>query len=425
VLALILAPLAAVGDGDRDDALQAIRDQAAAIEQWAESAETPAWLATNPQDKASAAGAALGQEQRERFREDPPKVSACQELGQLCSTGTPRETGASRDRALVTVQIRRPAEPGTAAGPPAAALQAQDVTITVLASRSLGPAQLKEIFAFAADTPRVRVAFRGVAEDQSLMDFVREVHRLLAGIEPVPEVVLDPTPFAAAGIDIAPVLLAHGPDGELARVAGLADPLWLRSRVLAGERGDLGVLGPVKPVTEPDLIEELQRRLAVLDLDRMRERALTRYWRHVGFEELPVAAEPRTREIDSTITAPRDLRTADGTLLVQPGERVNPLDRLPFAQRLVVFDATDQRQLATAKRLGREAGERRVLYLATQLERGRGWEGLASLEDALDAPVYLLTPDVRQRFALQHVPAFVEARRRVFIVAEVPPEAER
>jgi len=224
VLALILAPLAPVGDGDRDAALRVIRDQAAVIEQRAESAETPAWLATNPHDKASAAGEALGQEQRERFREGLPKVSACRDLGRLCPAGTPRETGASRDRAPVTVHVRPPAEKDTDARPTATAIRAQDVTITVLASRSLGPAPLKEIFAFAADTPRVRVAFRGVAEDQSLMDFVREVHGLLAGIEPVPEVVLDPTPFAAAGVDIVPALLAHGPDGELARVAGLADP---------------------------------------------------------------------------------------------------------------------------------------------------------------------------------------------------------
>ena len=272
------------------------------------------------------------------------------------------------------------------------------------------------------DTPRVRVAFRGLAENESLMDFVRQVHGLLAGIEPVPEVVLDPTPFAAAGMDIAPVLLAHGPDGELARVAGLADPLWLRSRVQAGERGDLGVLGPVKTVTEPDLIEELQRRLAALDLDKLRDRALDRYWRRVAFEELPVAAEPRTREIDPTITAPRDLRSANGTLLVRAGETLNPLDRLPFTQRLVIFDARDERQRVTAKRLGREAGEQRVLYLATQLEPSRGWVGLASVEDILDAPVYLLTPDVRARFSLERVPTFVEARGRVFVVAEVPPE---
>ena len=52
-----------------------------------------------------------------------------------------------------------------------------------------------------------------------------------------------------------------------------------------------------------------------------------------------------------------------------------------------------------------------------------GWEGLASVEDTLDAPVYLLTPDLRERFALERVPAFVESRGRVFVVAEVPPEA--
>ena len=414
-----------IGDAARDEALRAIRDQAGAIHEWVESAERPAWLDTNPQDSARAAGEALGRSQREHHREGLPIISACRDLGQLCPSPTDEVVSEAPER----VPAGQPPEVGRAQGtdrdPPATTLRAEDVRLTVLVSRSLGAAQLKEIFAFAADTPRVRVAFRGVAEDESLMDFVRQIHGLLAGIEPVPEVVLDPTPFAAAGVDIAPVLLAQGPDGELARVAGLADPLWLRARVLAGERGDLGVLGPVKPVTEPDLIAELQRRLAALDLDRMREQAITRYWQHVAFEGLPVATETRTRAVDPTITAPRDLRSADGTLLVRAGETLNPLDRLPFTQCLVVFDASDERQVVTARRLGREAGERRVLYLATQLERGRGWEGLASVEDALDAPVYLLTPDVRARFALERVPAFVEARGRTFVVAEVPPETGR
>jgi len=425
MLALTLTPHPVIGDARRDEALRAIRDQAAAIHEWAESADIPAWLDSSPHDRARAAGEAVGQEQRERFREGLPKVSACRDLGQLC----PPETAETASRPSTGVDTGQPAETGRGEGanarPAAALLSAEDITITVLVSRSLGTAQLKEIFAFASDTPRVRVAFRGVAEDESLMDFVRQVHGLLAGIDPVSEVVLDPTPFAAARMEIAPVLLAYGPDGELARVAGLADPIWLRSRVLAGERGDLGVLGPVKPVTEPDLIEELQRRLAALDLDRMRERALERYWQRVTFEELPVASEPRTREVDPTITAPRDLYSADGTLLVRAGETLNPLDRLPFTQRLVVFDASDERQVATARRLGREASERRVLYLVTQLERSTGWEGLGSVEDALDAPVYLLTPDVRQRFALERVPALVEARGQVFVVAEVPPETGR
>jgi conjugal transfer pilus assembly protein TraW len=402
--------------------LRALRDRAGAIQSWVESAKRPAWLDGNPRDEARAAGAALGSQQRERFHEGLPPVSACRDLGQLCPDAT-ADAASESPPAIPTGQKGAGSHEGSDRGPNKTALRAEDIRLTVLVSRSLGAAQLKEIFAFAADTPRARVAFRGVVEDESLMDFVRQIHGLLRGIEPVPEVVLDPTPFAAAAVDIAPVLLAEGPDGELARVAGLADPLWLRARVLAGERGDLGVRGPVKGVTEPDLIAELQRRLAAVDLEKLRGHALERYWQRVAFEALPVAAEPRTREIDPTITAPRDVHTADGTLLVRAGEMVNPLDRLPFTQRLVVFDASDERQVATARRLGREAGELRVTYLATRLERRLGWEGLTSVEDALDAPVYLLTPDVRRRFALERVPAFVEARGNVFLVAEVPPEA--
>jgi len=424
-ISLMLAPLAALGDTARDEALRAIRDQAGAIHEWVEATKRPAWLDTNPHDSARAAGEAIGRRQRERFRNGLPSVSACRDLGQLCPSAADKVVSEVPEG----VPAGQPPEVERGQGadlePPAPTFRAEDISLTVLVSRSLGPAQLKEIFAFAADTPRVRVAFRGLAEDESLMDFVRQVHRLLVGIEPVPEVVLDPTPFAAAGMDVAPVLLARGPEGELARVAGLADPLWLRSRVLAGERGDLGVLGPVRPVTEPDLIGELQRRLAALDLDKLREQALERFWQRAGFEELPVATEPRSREVDPTITAPRDVHTADGTLLVRAGETLNPLDWLPFTQRLVVFDATDERQVETARRLGREAGDLRVLYLATHLERSTGWEGLAAVEDTLDAPVYLLTPDVRERFALERIPAFVEARGRNFVVAEVPPEAGR
>jgi conjugal transfer pilus assembly protein TraW len=279
---------------------------------------------------------------------------------------------------------------------------------------------LREIFALASDLPGVRVVFRGVAEGERLMDFIAGIHALLRELDPVPEVVLDPTPFREVGLDVAPVLIARGPEGELARVAGLADPAWLRARVLAGARGDLGMLGPIAAVTEPDLIAELQRRLAALDLEKLREQAIARYWQRRSFEELPAATVPRTREIDPTIRAAADVPLPDGTLLVKAGETVNPLDRLPFTQRLVVFDASDPRQVAIAKRLGAAAGTPRVTYIATRLDRERGWESLASVEDTLDAPVYLLTPDVRRRFALERVPTTVEARGRVFVVTEHP-----
>lgn len=365
---------------------KAIRDQAQAIAQWAAVAERPAWL--GPPDAphlqaAQAAGEALGADAMVR-RESAP-------------TGTPGAHAAD------------------------APLSANDVRITVLVSTSLGEGQLRDIFAFASQTPGTRVVFRGVKPRQPLMAFIRDLETLVVKLDPMPELQIDPTRFH--GETRAPVMIAEGPQGELARVAGLADPQWLRSQVLAGQRGDLGVRGPVRSVVEPDLIEELKGRLASLDLTALRDKAAGRYWQRVAFQSLPVAGRTRERRIDPTVVANADVRDVQGNLIVAAGTRTNPLDLLPFTQRLVVFDGADPRQVATAQRLGQQARPgQRVTYLLTGIDRRAGWEGLQSVENRLDAPVYLLTADVRERFALERVPALVEAKERMFTVTEIPPQ---
>jgi conjugal transfer pilus assembly protein TraW len=295
------------------------------------------------------------------------------------------------------------------------------VRITVLVSSSLGEAQLREIFALAAGRPAVHVVFRGVAKDESLKDFVRRVHGLLAGLEPPPDVVIDPKPFRDAGAAVVPLLIATGPDGEIARVAGLADPAWLRAQVLGGARGDLGVRAPVRAVAEPDMIAEIHRRLAALDLKELRDRALGRFWQRAALETLPVATARRERTVDPTLVAAAAVHGPDGPVLVPAGATTNPLDHLPFTRRLVVFDASDPRQVTLARTLRRAGDGRRVVYLATRSERASAWDGWTAVEDALDAPVYLLTPDVRTRFAIERVPSLVEAQGRVFVVTELPP----
>ena len=151
--------------------------------------------------------------------------------------------------------------------------------------------------------------------------------------------------------------------------------------------------GPVRSVVEPDLIEELKGRLASLDLTALRDKAAGRYWQRVAFEDLPVAGRTRERRIDPTVVANADVRDVQGNLIVAAGTRTNPLDLLPFTQRLVVFDGADPRQVATAQRLGQQARPgQRVTYIVTGIDRRAGWEGLQSVENRLDAPVYLLHP---------------------------------
>jgi hypothetical protein len=202
----VIAP--AEADGSRDEALRAMRDQAAAIEATVRDAAPPAWLQPSPQAEAHRAGEAAGRALLERFPDPASRVGACLQDAQRCAT---------------TLAGSRPAnatEAKAGGTPPTLnALRDEDITITVLVSRSLGEGQLKAIFAFAATTPRVRVAFRGLVNDESLGDFIRAVHSLLAGVTPVPEVVLDPTPFPAAGVAIAPGADRHRA-GRRARARG-------------------------------------------------------------------------------------------------------------------------------------------------------------------------------------------------------------
>ena len=379
---LVLAVVAsASADSTGRAEMRALRDQAASIEEAASTAPRPDWLSEHPRSEAATAGEAFGRAEGRRLRELSDSLA-----------------------------------PPVSDGPPIT-----KETVTVLVSRSLGPAALRDIFRTAAE-PGVRVVFRGVAEDERLMDFVHELHALLRGMDPVPSVELDPMPFRVSGADAVPLMILSGPGGEIARVAGLTDPAWLRDQVSAGRVGDLGVRGPVAAIAEPDMIEEIQRRIAALDLDALRGKAVASYWRRARFEHLPAATEARERRIDPTIEARSDVTLPDGRTLVGAGEQVNPLDHLPFGLRLVVFDPTDGVQVRTAQALGETAGALRPLYLATRFDREAGWEGFRAIEDTLDEPVYLLTPDVRERFALERVPATVEASGGSFLVREYPPE---
>ena len=159
---------------------------------------------------------------------------------------------------------------------------------------------------------------------------------------------------------------------------GSPTPDWLRRQLRAGARGDLGVRRPTVAVGEPDLIAELQRRLAALDLGALREAAIGRYWQRAALVSLPTATQARERTVDPTVTASADLVLPDGTPLVRAGQTVNPLELLPFMQRLIVFDASDPDQVETARRLGEAPGRcarstRRPVWIETRARAGRAF----------------------------------------------------
>jgi conjugal transfer pilus assembly protein TraW len=121
---------------------------------------------------------------------------------------------------------------------------------------------------------------------------------------------------------------------------------------------DLGVVGPVYPVQEPDLRRAIEARLQEKErtgeLARLQREGIARA--EASLREPPPViglqrtVTPRVTHVDASLHVARDFLAPDGTTLVPPG-RINPLDYVQLSTRLLFFDARDRAQIAHAARL--------------------------------------------------------------------------
>ncbi|OQW71229.1 MAG: conjugal transfer protein [Proteobacteria bacterium ST_bin11] len=285
-------------------------------------------------------------------------------------------------------------------------------------SFSLGDTALKGIFEEASGQDDALLVFRGLKPGQKLPALFADLKRLLKDIDPVPNIVIDPVRFQKWAVTSVPAIVVESHDKALLQVKGVSSLTWLNDKFKAGVTGDLGRLGEIFDIAEIDLLEEIKRRMAAIDWRQKQRQAIVRFWDQQKFEVLPVALEDRERVIDMTITAPRNLTAPNGQLIIRAGQTVNPLDKMPFGLCLIVFDATETAQVQWVHHLSCQDKKARVMYLATSVSRQDGWDSLKALETSLNSSVYLLTPDVRSRFQLQHVPSLVEQTGNRLVVRE-------
>lgn len=288
----------------------------------------------------------------------------------------------------------------------------------VFVSFSLGDTTLKGIFEEASGQDDALLVFRGPKPGQKLPGLFADLKRLLKDIDPVPNIVIDPVRFQKWAVTSVPAIVVESHDKALLQVKGVSSLTWLNDKFKAGVTDDLGRLGEVYDIAEIDLLEEIKRRMAAIDWRQKQQQAIARFWDQQRFEVLPVALEDRERVIDMTITAPRNLTAPNGQLIVRAGQTVNPLDNMPFGLCLIVFDATETSQVQWVHQSSCQDKKARVMYLTTSVSRQDGWNGLKALETSLNSSVYLLTPDVRSRFQLQHVPSLVEQTGNRLVVRE-------
>jgi conjugal transfer pilus assembly protein TraW len=180
----------------------------------------------------------------------------------------------------------------------------------------------------------------------------------------------------------------------------LVAALWLSLAGAAGAR-DLGQVGRVYPIAEPDALGEIESRAARVNWDEVlppqgRERLVLDY-RPAGLEPLPRAQEDRVRLVDLTYTLDVDLPDGKGGVLYPKGYTFNPLEHVVYPNILVFLDGDDPEQVAwfEGSALAREPRVRVILSGGSYHELAR----------TLGRPVFYLTRPLRERLQLEAVPA--------------------
>ncbi|MCH9742153.1 MAG: type-F conjugative transfer system protein TraW [Proteobacteria bacterium] len=130
------------------------------------------------------------------------------------------------------------------------------------------------------------------------------------------------------------------------------------------------VIGNIYQIQEVSLIDTILNKLTNMEKsgelakkqEEMKEIAIDRIEHPMGVD-LPRAFEDNKHYFDPSIVVTKDIYLPDGRLLHAAGTKVNPLTIKTFTKRIVFIDATDEDQLAWAKKQYEKSGWRDKIIL--------------------------------------------------------------
>lgn len=143
-------------------------------------------------------------------------------------------------------------------------------------------------------------------------------------------------------------------------------------------------IGPIHPIVEPDMLQEIYRVLNEKQkngqLDSLQAQAIERA-KHSIETPKPVAGLERTTKArtfywDPTIRVANTVRDPEGNVIAQAGQTVNPLDYVSLPQRMLFFDGTDSQQVKQASAVVQQYnGQVKAIMVNGQpLELSRQWK---------------------------------------------------
>jgi len=183
---------------------------------------------------------------------------------------------------------------------------------------------------------------------------------------------------------------------------------------------DLGELGQVFPIEEPDLLIQMQEHVVSLqksgELSKKMAVLTTPHPIIVHTADryhLQPTVSYQKRLFDPTVILDHDLYDGQGRLLARAGSHIDPLALRPLASELLLFDGSDPAELKWVKEYVKTHASVMLILV--------GGEVQASSEELRRRCYADLNGALTKRFQLSHVPARISQQGKQLLIEELVP----
>ena len=312
----------------------------------------------------------------------------------------------AREQAWMDAAVERYAEQA-----PASEADQIDYTMQVFISEGIPDGALRHLFSQALDEPpgQVRFVLQGF-EPQKLGALIGRLRRLFP--DPKADSILieiDPEAFRTYQVESVPVFLVKEGE-EWYEVQGMISLEGARANVRA--RGPL-VVGERYSIVEPDILSVIEERVRDYDWTAALQRAQARVAGNLSRTfDLPTVTRDSEDYFTPFFTVPHDIvipqyNEQPETLLASAGTRYNVLDFTRLQVPIIVFDASDPRQMQLVKEWIAGAYSNADLFVVGAQAVGDK-PGTVALAEQLQRPTYPWFGRMTDRFGVRAVPAIVD-----------------
>lgn len=308
---------------------------------------------------------------------------------------------------------------------PQASVPLLDYDMQVFISTGIPDGALRELLnqALLEEPGRVRFVLRGF-QPQQLGPLIGKIRKLFENIEEDRVIVeIDPEAFRTYQVEAVPVYLVRE-EGKWFEVQGMISLEGARENVR--RRGPL-VVGELYPIEEPDILDIIEQRARDYDWSSALARAQSRMKNNLAPAfDLPTVTQNREEFFAPIFTVPHDIvipaqDDQPEHILAYSGQRFNVLDYTNLQVPMIVFDATDSRQVETVQQLVREHYSTADLFVINADESKDGTPIQISLAKKFGRPVYPWIGRMTDRFGVRAVPAIVEQSNKQLRIRYVRP----